>query len=332
MNDVFSNSFPTCSRFPSLYQFQIEQSGNIGKVLDVNLDGSVTLAHFNETLLSQTFFYSAQSKRIISAKYFKALDISDESRIILSAPDLASELQEFGMSNDGEIFSLQHFTMVIDVNENSDILVAEKDPKRKEQKWRLVYGSDMTLLVGTNDGTIAAKFTGSYGSENGDGTFTQDHNIGLENDNIHVQSNNQVTLVGNAWKAFRLEPSYNIRRDTILRFSFSVEEEAEGHAICLEDDLSEDTFSGRSRRCIALSGTQIDKWNYVFRGNQYSTDGDAITRTYDVPVGRIFDNVFKVKYIAFIQDNDLQPDKGNSSFASITLTDDYNGPEVCFVK
>jgi hypothetical protein len=63
-----------------------------------------------------------------------------------------------------------------------------------------------------------------------------------------------ITMYGNAWKAYNLSQSFNVDKFTILNFDFTLTEEAEGHAICLEEDLIEDTFSGNQRRCYMIAG------------------------------------------------------------------------------
>ena len=73
---------------------------------------------------------------------------------------------------------------------------------------------------------------GSYGnSDLIDGTFDQDYVGGAV---VHEDSN-AISLFGNAWKAYKLCDTIEITKSTFLEFEFKVFEEAEGHAICLEE-------------------------------------------------------------------------------------------------
>ena len=110
-------------------------------------------------------------------------------------------------------------------------------------------------------------FIGSYGNSltsNNDGSFDQDYLGGFlvdENDNDHI------TLLGNAWKAFQLERPYTITKNTKVKFSFTLKKEGQGHAICFENDLNEDTFGGTRIRCLMLAGKQFTKWDNVKKVN-----------------------------------------------------------------
>ena len=75
-------------------------------------------------------------------------------------------------------------------------------------------------------------FAGSYGNNVLiDGTFDQDYAGGAV---VHEDSS-AISLFGNAWKAYRLCDTIEITKSTFLEFEFKVFEEAEGHAICLEE-------------------------------------------------------------------------------------------------
>ena len=48
-----------------------------------------------------------------------------------------------------------------------------------------------------------------------------------------------ITMIGNAWKAYELETPYQVTENSKLRFAdFWMFSEAEGHAICVEDDIN----------------------------------------------------------------------------------------------
>lgn len=76
-----------------------------------------------------------------------------------------------------------------------------------------------------------------------------------------------VTLLGNTWKAFELKTPYPVTVNTALKFDFTVFDETEGHAICVEDDLAEDPFVGKNVRCLMVAGTQYTEWKHVMKEN-----------------------------------------------------------------
>ena len=114
----------------------------------------------------------------------------------------------------------------------------------------------------------------SYGNN---GAFDQD--TGGE---VHVTADlNSATLKGNAWKAFKLHTPYLVKENTRLRFNFELKNEAEGHAICVEDDLVEDPFAGKHVRCVLVGGTQYNEWSHVKRENL--SLGRIATQSHDIP-------------------------------------------------
>lgn len=66
----------------------------------------------------------------------------------------------------------------------------------------------------------------------------------------------QFTFVGNAWKAYPLLQPYYISRNTRLKFQFSVEVKAQGHAVCVDSDA----ILSDSRKCIWLTGNEFDRY------------------------------------------------------------------------
>ena len=65
----------------------------------------------------------------------------------------------------------------------------------------------------------------------------------------------QFMLVGNAWKAYPLLQPYYISRNTRLKFQFSVEVKAQGHAVCVDSDA----ILSDSRKCIWLTGNEFER-------------------------------------------------------------------------
>ena len=119
---------------------------------------------------------------------------------------------------------------------------------------------------------------GSYGNSltsKNDGSFDQDYLGGVLVDEL---DNDHITLVGNAWKAFRLENSYTVTKNTRVMFDFMMYREAQGHAICFENDLNEDTFGGTHIRCLMLAGKQFSKWENVKKLNLAETQKGVATQ------------------------------------------------------
>ena len=98
-------------------------------------------------------------------------------------------------------------------------------------------------------------------------------------------------------------------------------EEAEGHAICADEDVNADTLGGYRIRCIALAGTQYNQWSELHvKKAERATIGTKMSLT--VRIGDMFPEVgTQINYIAFVQDNDEFPFKGTSRFRNIELFD-----------
>ena len=176
----------------------------------------------------------------------------------------------------------------------------------------------MTLIQNSNKSKNIAQnmtFSGSYGknyAQNGvGGSF--------------VGGDGSIALYGNVRKAYKLEIPYAVNGDTHISFDFELFEEAEGHAICADEDTDDDTFGGAYRRCIALAGTEYESWNelHVKKIEKAEVDG---TMSLTVKIGNLFPEIgLKIKYIAFVQDNDKLPFNGASRFRNIRL---FNSPPV----
>ena len=108
----------------------------------------------------------------------------------------------------------------------------------------------------------------SYGNQD---AFQQDFGGELYN-----RESLETELRGNVWKAFYLGDGQanhvTITDSTTLNFEFKVSREAEGHAICLENDLIEDPFRGKHSRCMLLAGSQFSHWNHVHKKNIINTE------------------------------------------------------------
>ena len=174
------------------------------------------------------------------------------------------------------------------------------------------------------DQNVKASFVGSYGNGDYDGTYDQDFIGG-----VVVGPSKTITMFGNAWKAYKLERPYEVTEDSKLQFDFWMFSEAEGHAICVEDDINEDTFGGEKVRCFMLGGTQFDEWDHVIKLDVSQIHPDEIQnrhslcdseRRITIDLKDLFlDNLTTINYIAFIQDNDNSPGFGESAFENIVF-------------
>ncbi len=156
---------------------------------------------------------------------------------------------------------------------------------------------------------------GSYGDGN---TF-----IGTEGGSF-VDAINNFQMYGNVWKAYKLEDPYKVTGNTHVSFKFQLTKEAEGHAICFDDDDRSETFGGFQKRCIALAGTEFDLWNnnHVHKVvlHKQHEESDTFEAVVDVKIGHFFSRKGStIKFIGFVQDNDAAPFEGISSFGDITF-------------
>jgi len=142
------------------------------------------------------------------------------------------------------------------------------------------------------------------------------HNKGGSN----VNTDGKITLYGDVWKAYNY--SYPTTVDTHITFHFELIKKAEGHAICIEDDLEADTYGGSQKRCIALGGTQFGIWGneHVKKIGTSLNEGDNYSGF--IRIGDFFPDIgTTVAYIAFVQDNDASPLEGVSTFWNIKLSE-----------
>ena len=112
-------------------------------------------------------------------------------------------------------------------------------------------------------------------------------------------------------------------------------DEAEGHAICLDEDLNEDVEIKGAKRCFRIAGTQEDIWYEVWKVKRPDSSGDYTH--YRIPVGSIAkgegpggDESYiawgsRIKYLALVQDNDKNENFGLSVFRNLKL---YNDKDV----
>lgn len=144
---------------------------------------------------------------------------------------------------------------------------------------------------------------------------------------------NRVQLGGNAWKAFPIK-SHTVKYNTVLEFDFRLVDEAEGHAICLDEDLNEDVEIQGAKRCFRLAGTQEDVWTEVWK--LPGPGPTAEFKHYKIPVGSITlgpgdDQPYIswgacIQFLALVQDNDENENVGLSVFRNLQLYDDKEMP------
>ena len=182
---------------------------------------------------------------------------------------------------------------------------------------------------------MEAEYAESYGNGGTDGTYDQDFVGGAV-----VGPSDTITLFGNAWKAYQLKTPYKLSPFSKLQFDFWMFTEAEGHAICVDDDKNEDTFGGQRIRCFMLGGSEFLEWHHVIKldisGYDAHIETGEIENRYELcesekritlPLRNLFldQNVKEINFIAFIQDNDKDPTHGESAFENIVLFEDLKG-------
>jgi len=147
------------------------------------------------------------------------------------------------------------------------------------------------------------------------------NNVFIGGGGSYVGEDGSIALYGNTWKAYSLERPFNVNGNTHISFEFELIEEAEGHAICADEDTDDDTYGGFHKRCIALSGTEYELWNELHVKKDVKAEiGETISLT--VKIGDMFPEIgTKINFIAFVQDNDKLPWNGVSRFSNIKLFD-----------
>lgn len=179
----------------------------------------------------------------------------------------------------------------------------------------------------TKSTDIDAAYVGSYGNGDKDGTYDQDFSGG-----VVVGPSQTITMFGNAWKAYKLEEGYQVTENSKVQLDFWMFAEAEGHAICFDNDINENTFGGERIRCFMVGGTQFNDWDHVIKLNVTDEDqigSEQVKNRYDIcqPERKItinlrdlfLDQLETINYIAFIQDNDDDPGYGESAFENIVF-------------
>jgi hypothetical protein len=132
-------------------------------------------------------------------------------------------------------------------------------------------------------------------------------------------------MSGNAWRAFPFQ--HQVTRNTVLKFDFELRAKAEGHAICLDEDTNEDVELGGNLRCFVVGGTQTDLWADVYH-LQETTQGHKASYVVNIGAAKsvgsraYINSGTQINYLAFIQDNDREPEVGESVFSNIQIYED----------
>jgi len=122
--------------------------------------------------------------------------------------------------------------------------------------------------------------------------------------------------VGNRWSAYALPSTQEIYPDSVLQFTFTLDEDTVSgfQSICLDADKE---LTGPNGQCFALTTTQgwIDNMINVAK----RTDVGQTTH-HSIPIGHFFTG--PVNYLAFLQDSDgdlTAKGKGNSTISNLRL-------------
>jgi hypothetical protein len=144
-----------------------------------------------------------------------------------------------------------------------------------------------------------------------------------------IVSQTGLEMYGNSWRSFAL--TYQVTKKTVLEFDFALTAEAEGHAICLDEDNNEDVELPLNRRCFFLAGSQSSRWKEVWK-LEVTGEGQEIRYTIQIGAPTVDQDGDQIPayinpgtiihYLAFIQDNDSDSEIGRSIFSNIRIYED----------
>ena len=129
-------------------------------------------------------------------------------------------------------------------------------------------------------------------------------------------STDHTTLhsVGNRWSAYQLPAEQEIFENSVLQFTFTLNEETEKgfQSICLDADVE---VTGSNGQCFALTTTQ--GWINDMINVAKMTAVNQTTH-HSIPIGHFFTG--PINYLAFLQDSDgVDKSKGDSSISGLRL-------------
>jgi len=144
---------------------------------------------------------------------------------------------------------------------------------------------------------------GSYGGQDGGGTAS----IEAGGARLH--------LTGNTWKQIAF--SYNITADTFVEFDFASPNQAEVHAIGLDDDITYGPLA-----TFQVHGTQ--NWRIQDFHDYGATSPNF--KHYKIPVGQYMTG--QVNHLVFINDHDVSGADGEGLFENVRMYDEAPPLEI----
>ncbi|MEL6463100.1 MAG: hypothetical protein AAFQ91_33610, partial [Cyanobacteria bacterium J06621_15] len=157
--------------------------------------------------------------------------------------------------------------------------------------------SDVVLTVNdsTNNYTLS-----SYGGQN------QDKGISTISDN-----KTEIKILGNSWQKLDID-NYNITNNTVLKFDFQSQTEAEIQGIGFDND---DIISGGDENHLfQIAGTQ--NWGIELEDDYTLGSG---WKTYEIKVGEYMNGEFN--YLTLANDHDISNSTAQSQFRNISLSE-----------
>lgn len=167
--------------------------------------------------------------------------------------------------------------------------------------------SSAATSVGTSTGIIAL--------QNYQLTYESTSQDTVDNLMVVSEDGESISMSGNLWKALEIPGGLVVGEDTVLAFDFTLDDETEIHALCLDEDLSDDTDGAR---CFKVAGTQTDNLgdNVVYRNVRPTHEGES--RSYMIKLSEYFTGT--MKYLVFMHDNDSNDrTTGLSSYSNIRV-------------
>jgi len=123
-----------------------------------------------------------------------------------------------------------------------------------------------------------------------------------------------IAATGNTWSSYLLPETVEIQKDSVLQFSFMLEEDTvDGfQAVCLDEDTEE---TGSNGKCFVLRSSQ--GWISDMVNVPTQTNLNELSY-HSIPIGKFFNG--PVNYLALIQDSDGQDQSlGRSSISDLKL-------------
>jgi len=147
--------------------------------------------------------------------------------------------------------------------------------------------------------------------------YDQNQNHG-EADVIVSSDGSSAEMTGNLWRAFTFPgEGLDVTASTMLRFDFDLKEEADFQAICVDEDKE----ISNDKRCFVIANTQGWIQN-MYNAPHMATLTDS-TVNFNIPIGKFFTG--NMKYLAMIQDNDVDQSSGSSMISNIVIDHEKTG-------